>query len=117
MIDNTVIIKSSIRIKPRIAKVYVAYETWDREYDKIDEVINAIEITEVFKTFNENKELLLTATDEFDNAIQYNRVFFVDAHNQIETILDIETKTQRMVRIDLKLIYVSEHTIGVGVCS
>jgi hypothetical protein len=117
MIDNTVIIQESIRIRPRIIKVYVAYVTNDIDYNRIENVLNAVPIHYVHKAINENDELILTATAEFDNAVQYNRVFFVDAHNQIENILKIETKTQKLVRIDLKLSYKSEHTIGRAVCA
>jgi len=117
MIDNTVIIQESIRIRPRIIKVYVAYVTNDTDYNRIENVLNTVPIHYVHKAINENDELILTATAEFDNAVQYNRVFFVDAHNQIENILKIETKTQKLVRIDLKLSYKSEHIIGRAVCA
>jgi len=117
LIDNTVVIIESQRVKPRINKVFVAYITNDIPYDKIEDVLNIVQIVELHKVFNENNELLLTATDDFDNAIQYNRIFFVDEHNQIENILKIETKTQRLVRIDLKLSYKSEHIIGRAICA
>ena len=118
MIDNTVIIKESIRIRPRITKVYVAYVTNDVNYNRIEDVLNAVPIHYLHKATNENSELILTATAEFySDGVQYNRVFFVDAYNQIESLLKIETKTQKLVRIDLKLSYKSEHTIGRAVCA
>jgi len=116
MIDNTVIIRKSIRIAPRINKVFVALVTNDIDYDTIDEVNNHIPIKELWKVYNADNELILTATDEFEHAIQYNRIFFVDKFGQIENVLVIETKTQRLVRIDLKLTYKVQHTIGSSIC-
>jgi hypothetical protein len=117
MIDNTVIIQESIRTRPRIAKVYVAFVTNDIEYNRIEDVLNAVPIHYLYKAINEKGELILTATAEFDNAVQYNRIFFTDAFNQIENVLKIETKTQKLVRIDLNLSFKSEHTIGRAVCA
>lgn len=105
MIDNTVTIIESNRTPLEIERVVVAYDESDIlsfDYTTIPNIVlGGIERIGEF----------VTAWDSSPTLFQYNRVFFLNTKGDVEMAFKVQSKTQREIRIDMRLRECNIYTI------
>jgi hypothetical protein len=97
MIDNTVVILESVRTPLAIKGVVLAYD----ETDEMREDYSSLSFINLENVVVEGE--YITAWDSSPTLFQYNRIYFLDENEKVENIFKIKAKTQREIRVDLRI--------------
>jgi hypothetical protein len=110
MIDNTVVIVESKRVNLSISKVIIAYD----ETDAMNEDYSSLDYMVLSNLYKEGE--FITAWDTSPALFRYNRIYFLDENDKVEAIFRILSKTQKEIRVDMRVrecnLYTIEDSLG-----